>query len=150
MPHAMHAPLPYMPHATHVLAMHPRTMHAPPPPHTPATHATLPSIPPATNTPCHACPLPCIPPTTYAPPLWTDRHLWKHNLRKLHLRAVKTWLLWTPHLVTKETCVCFRLGRVADPRGWVEVVDGRRGRHPHPGWPIRGLQHPVSLHNYSR
>ena len=23
------------------------------------------------------------------PPLWTDRHLWKHNLRKLRLRAVK-------------------------------------------------------------
>ena len=22
------------------------------------------------------------------PPLWTDRHLWKHNLRKLRLRAV--------------------------------------------------------------
>ena len=22
-------------------------------------------------------------------PLWTDRHLWKHNLRKLRLRAVK-------------------------------------------------------------
>ena len=24
-------------------------------------------------------------------PLWTDRHLWKHNLRKLRLRAVTTW-----------------------------------------------------------
>ena len=24
------------------------------------------------------------------PPLWTDRHLWKHNLRKLRLRPVKT------------------------------------------------------------
>ena len=24
------------------------------------------------------------------PALWTDRHLWKHNLRKLRLRAVIT------------------------------------------------------------
>ena len=27
-------------------------------------------------------------PAQVLPPLWTDRHLWKHNLRKLHLRAV--------------------------------------------------------------
>ena len=29
------------------------------------------------------------------PPLWTDRHLWKHNLRKLSLRAV-----------IRECCTC--------------------------------------------
>ena len=28
-----------------------------------------------------------LPPST-PPPLWTDRHLWNHNLRKLHLLAV--------------------------------------------------------------
>ena len=28
------------------------------------------------------------------PSLWTDRHLWKHNLRKLHLRAVKILVLY--------------------------------------------------------
>ena len=28
-----------------------------------------------------------------SPPLWTDRHLWKHNLRKLRLRAVITKFL---------------------------------------------------------
>ena len=28
-------------------------------------------------------------PAQVLPLLWTDRHLWKHNLRKLHLRAVK-------------------------------------------------------------
>ena len=27
------------------------------------------------------------------PSLWTDRHLWKHNLRKLHLRVVKSRLI---------------------------------------------------------
>ena len=27
------------------------------------------------NAPCHACP-----PAMHAPPPWTDRHLWKHNL----------------------------------------------------------------------
>ena len=35
----------------------------------------------------------CIPACNGAdtpPPQWTDRHLWKHNLRKLRLRAVTT------------------------------------------------------------
>ena len=33
----------------------------------------------------------CIPACNGADtPLWTDRYLWKHNLRKLHLRAIKT------------------------------------------------------------
>ena len=83
----------------------------------PPYHAcSLPCMPPAMYSPhhaslpghtcpsSHACPLPCIPPTmqaslaTHAPPAmhvppathppWTDRHLWKHNLRKLCLRAV--------------------------------------------------------------
>ena len=26
-------------------------------------------------------------------PLWTDRHLWKHNLRQLRLQAVKMWFM---------------------------------------------------------
>ena len=34
-----------------------------------------------------------------ATPLWTDRHLWKHNLRKLRLREVKIakWVCAVPH-----------------------------------------------------
>ena len=66
----------------------PSVMHAPIPCHTcPPMHIPLPHmLPPAMHTPsptamhapCHA-----------HPPLWTDRHLWKHNLRKLRLRAVK-------------------------------------------------------------
>ena len=56
----------------------------------PATHKPLPCMPP-----CHACP-PSAMHTPYHArprharphPLWTDRHLWKHNLRKLRLRAV--------------------------------------------------------------
>ena len=52
--------------------------------------------PPATHAPCHACcpamhttPSPHMPPShACPPPPWTDRHLWKHNLRKLRLRAV--------------------------------------------------------------
>ena len=33
--------------------------------------------------------------TDAPPPLWTNRHLWKHNLRKLPLRAVKRTLAIT-------------------------------------------------------
>ena len=80
----------------------PATTHAPCQPHTPHTtmHAPWqPHIPPG-NHACppgnHACPLPTMhppqphtPPINHArPPLWTDRHLQKHNLRKLRLRAV--------------------------------------------------------------
>ena len=58
------SPLPHPP---------PSTMHAQPLPYT---------------LPCHACP-PChAHPPLCMPPLWTDRHLWKHNLRKLRLWAV--------------------------------------------------------------
>ena len=46
------------------------------------------ACPPATHAPgTYARPLPCTPPTMQ--PLWTDRYLWKHNLRKLRLWAVK-------------------------------------------------------------
>ena len=40
----------------------------------------------------------CHTPGTWGrhPPPWTDRHLWKHNLRKLRLRAVKRGLLFCP------------------------------------------------------
>ena len=62
-PTATHAPLPHMPHLRHM---------------PPAMYAPLPCTPP-----CHASP-------RHASPPWTDRHLWKHNLRKLRLRAVKT------------------------------------------------------------
>ena len=46
-----------------------------------------PCTPPATHAPHHAQPLPRMPPHHAHPP-WTDRHLWKYNLRKLRLRAV--------------------------------------------------------------
>ena len=39
------------------------------------------------------CPEGCVADT---PPPWTDRHLWKHNLRKLRLRAV-TSLCYLSH-----------------------------------------------------
>ena len=44
---------------------------------------------PWTKTPWTESPLDTDPP-------WTDRHLWKHNLRKLLLRAVINWLQ-SPH-----------------------------------------------------
>ena len=45
-------------------------------------HAPLPCTPPAMHAPHRACP-----PATHAPP-WTDRHLWKHYLRKRRLRVI--------------------------------------------------------------
>ena len=85
--HAMHTPLPCTPPATHApLPCTPPAMHAPSHAHpSPATYAPCHLCPPAMHTPlphmppCHACPL----------SMWTDRHLWKHNLHKLRLRAVK-------------------------------------------------------------
>ena len=38
--------------------------------------------------------------TWHKHPLWTDRHLWKHNLLKLRLRAVKIWQIWHFRLIT--------------------------------------------------
>ena len=75
--------------------------HACPPCH---THPHCQSCPPTTHAAYHACPChvfpppcklpwphmplqPCMSPRPRIPP-WTDRHLWKHNLRKLCLRAV--------------------------------------------------------------
>ena len=60
--------------------------------------------------PCHTRPPPRTPPppTMHAfppprtTPLWTDTHLWKHNLRKLCLRAVK--ILAMPMSVTRWRC----------------------------------------------
>ena len=89
----------------------PTTMHAPhhhtppchhactPPPRMPPCHQTCP--PTTTHAPPPCTPLPpCMPPmtmhappaTTLTPPVnrMTDRQVWKHNLRKLRLRAVKT------------------------------------------------------------
>ena len=41
-------------------------------------------------------------------PLWTDTHLWKHNLRKLHLHAVTMqmccWIVDWNYLTLKLTC----------------------------------------------
>ena len=54
-------------------------------------HPTLPCMPPAMRTPCHACPTPLrMPPCHACPPPWTDRHLWKHYLRKLRLQVIMT------------------------------------------------------------
>ena len=106
MPPTMHAPIPCMPpgHA-HLLAKHtpwPCTppCHAhptpcmPPMPHGPLAMHTLQSCTPPTMksplpcmSPFQACSLPCMPPAIHVPP-WTDRHLWKHYLRKLRLQAV--------------------------------------------------------------
>ena len=91
-------------HATHYACSLP-SMHTTTLPHTPPCHAHHPSatnatpchpcpptmpplphmLPPAMHTPCHVCP-----PATHAPPLRTDRHLWKHDLCKLRLWAVIT------------------------------------------------------------
>ena len=71
-PPTMHAFLPCTPPpATH----DPLATHAPP-----AMHAMSCNACPPPN-PSHACPRP--------PPPCTNRHLWKHNLRRLRFRAVK-------------------------------------------------------------
>ena len=93
-PHAMHAPSHVCPPAMHA------PCHACPPPCIPPTmHAphTLQHVPPTIHAPYHACHPPCMSSTTHTPshahPLWTDRYLWKHYLRKLRLRVVKIWLV---------------------------------------------------------
>ena len=102
-PSATHA-LPSWPPVTHAPchtcppAMHMSPYHAHPLPCMHPCHTCmplLPCMPPTMHTPCHACMplLPHTPPAMHAPSLphpfpWTDRHLWKHYLRKLRLRAV--------------------------------------------------------------
>ena len=105
-PSAMHAP-PAM--HTALPCMSP-AMHTALPCMSPAMHTVLQCMPPAIQAPCHTCPCHACPcqacspathtpfamnaplchacPLRYArPPLWTDRHLWKHYLRKLRLRG---------------------------------------------------------------
>ena len=78
-PPTTHIPLPCMspsPYYTHSPAMHVPRHACPPAMHTPTP------LPPAT----HGNPWPRMPP----PPLWTDRHQWKHYFSKLPLWAVIT------------------------------------------------------------
>ena len=67
------------------------------------------------------------------PPLWTDRHLRKHNLRRLRLRAVKT-----PHSKTptwKHSCVNTQWPKNAADGAWNRKLgvrqkhDGRLGEN---------------------
>ena len=72
----------------------PPAMHAPrhawPPKHAPLPHTPMTCMPPTMHTSHHAC-SPChTPPLCHTcPPMWTDRHLYKHNLRKLRLQTVR-------------------------------------------------------------
>ena len=75
----------------------------PPATHAPCHTCPLPCMPPTCPYAHHACPpphMPPIPPTRHSlyharppaththPSLWTDRHLWRHNLHKLRLLVV--------------------------------------------------------------
>ena len=91
MPPAMHTPTMHAPHHTCPPATHGSPATYAPAMHIPPSH----TCPPAMHAPCHACPPHphhTCPPYPHPPPhtdtQWTDRHLWKHNLRKLRLRAV--------------------------------------------------------------
>ena len=85
--HATHAPLPHMPTLPHC---HTCPHHACPLPCMPPCHACHPPHTPfpATHAPATQDPSTMHVPLPHIPPPWTDRHLWKHNLRKLRLRAV--------------------------------------------------------------
>ena len=118
----MHAPLgatthpPEQPHTPPGATMHPRaTTHAPP-----SNHACHPQPPhPWSNHTCpqsnHACPPPRA--TTHTP-LWTEcRHLWKHNLRKLRLGAVKISSQMIPVRSESFKPCKFHIGAVANSNG---------------------------------
>ena len=144
---AMHAPchacpLPRMPHHAcpplHMSSCHACLL----PCMTPAMHAPLPCTPPTMDAPllpcmpppsmqhpCHAHPAPhhtcppCMPPATHATPLWTDRHLWKHNLLKLRLRAVITFPQLLLRTVKTESIVT--MGITAPSAGFHKNKGGR-------------------------
>ena len=127
----MHAPcyacpLPYTP-----LAMHAPVTHAPlpciPPCH---AHSSLPctSLCHGHPTPCHACPHhahpchACFPtrmplPDMFPLPPWTDKHLWKHYLRKLRLRALITmFCCWK----SRELVALYRLLHITPTSGVIK------------------------------
>ena len=82
-------PLSCMPPTTHAVLPHTPLPHMPPLPCMclPCTYHCY-VHPPPHMPPCHVHPPPlqCMPPCHALAPSWTDRHLLKHNLRKLRLR----------------------------------------------------------------